>query len=118
MATCRPGDTIIAPPATIGGHVTHHLGGAAGLYGLTTVDAPVDPDGYTVDVDALRTLARETRPRLITIGGSLNLFPHPVAAIREIADEVGRPGPLRRRAPVRHVRREERGPTRSPRART
>ena len=24
MATCRPGDTIIAPPASIGGHVTHH----------------------------------------------------------------------------------------------
>ncbi len=26
MATCRPGDTIIAPPAAIGGHVTHHRG--------------------------------------------------------------------------------------------
>lgn len=89
MATCRPGDTIIAPPATIGGHVTHHLAGAAGLYGLTTVAAPVDPDGYTVDVHALRTLAQQTRPRLITVGGSLNLFPHPVAEIREIADEVG-----------------------------
>ncbi|MCW2832430.1 MAG: glycine hydroxymethyltransferase [Nocardioides sp.] len=89
MATCRPGDTIIAPPAAIGGHVTHHLSGAAGLYGLTTVEAPVDVDGYTVDVDALRALAHGTRPRLITIGGSLNLFPHPVAAIREVADEVG-----------------------------
>nr|BFE82174.1 hypothetical protein GCM10020093_047750 [Planobispora longispora] len=42
-----------------------------------------------MDVDALRSLARETRPRLITIGGSLNLFPHPVATIREIADAVG-----------------------------
>jgi glycine hydroxymethyltransferase len=29
------------------------------------------------------------RPKLITIGGSLNLVPHPVAAIREIADGVG-----------------------------
>jgi len=89
MATCRPGDTIIAPPATIGGHVTHHEAGAAGLYALRTVAAPVDEDGYTVDVAALRALARETRPRLITIGGSLNLFPHPVREIREVADEVG-----------------------------
>jgi glycine hydroxymethyltransferase len=89
MATCRPGDTIIAPPASIGGHVTHHHDGAAGLYGLTTVPAPVDADGYTVDVDALRVLALEVRPTLITIGGSLNLFPHPVARIREVADEVG-----------------------------
>ena len=34
MTTCKPGDTIIAPPATIGGHVTHHAAGCAGLYGL------------------------------------------------------------------------------------
>ena len=31
MALSRPGDTIIAPPATIGGHVTHHAAGCAGL---------------------------------------------------------------------------------------
>jgi len=91
MACCQPGDTIIAPPADIGGHVTHHAAGAAGLYGLKTVPAPVHADGYTVDVDALRTLAREVRPRLITLGGSLNLFAHPVAAVRGIADEVGCP---------------------------
>jgi glycine hydroxymethyltransferase len=91
MATCRPGDTIIAPPAEIGGHVTHHAAGAAGLYGLRTVPAPVHADGYTVDVDALRRLAHEVKPKLITLGGSLNLFPHPVAALRGIADEVGAP---------------------------
>jgi len=89
MATCRPGDTIIAPSADIGGHVTHHAGGSAGLYGLTTLPAPVDAEGYTVDIDALRTLAHEVRPPLITVGGSLNLFPHPVAEVRAIADEVG-----------------------------
>jgi glycine hydroxymethyltransferase len=89
MATCRPGDTIIAPPADIGGHVTHHAPGAAGLYGLRTVPAPVHADGYTVDVDALRALAHEVRPKLITAGGSLNLFAHPVATLRAIADEVG-----------------------------
>lgn len=89
MALAKPGDTIIAPPATIGGHVTHHLPGCAGLYGLKTVEMPVDPDGYTVDLDGLRTLARATKPRIITIGGSLNLLPHPVADIRAIADEVG-----------------------------
>jgi glycine hydroxymethyltransferase len=89
MALCEPGDTIIAPPAAIGGHVTHHADGCAGLYRLKTVPAPVAGDGYTVDVAALRELAREVRPRLITLGGSLNLFEHPVAEAREIADEVG-----------------------------
>lgn len=89
LATCRPGDTIIAPPAAIGGHVTHHGAGAAGLYGLTTVPAPVSADGYTVDVPALAVLAQQVRPRLITVGGSLNLFHHPVREIRQVADAVG-----------------------------
>jgi len=89
MAICRPGDTIIAPPAAIGGHVTHHGPGCAGLYGLRIVEAPVAADGYTVDVDALRALAHDLRPRLITLGASLNLTEHPVAETRAIADEVG-----------------------------
>ena len=89
MATCRPGDAIIAPPVVIGGHVTHHTAGCAGLYGLRSVPAPVAGDGYTVDVAALRRLAHEIRPRLITLGGSLNLVPHPVAQARAVADEVG-----------------------------
>jgi len=89
MALARPGEAIIAPPPAVGGHVTHHAAGCAGLYGLVTHPAPVDADGYTVDLAALRALAREVRPRLITLGGSLNLFPHPVAEVRAIADEVG-----------------------------
>lgn len=89
MATCEPGDRIIAPPPSIGGHVTHHAGGSAGMYRLHTIPAPVDAARFTVDVDALRALALEHRPRMITIGASMNLYPHPVAALREIADEVG-----------------------------
>ena len=89
MALTKPGDVIIAPPATIGGHVTHHRAGCAGLYGLNTYPAPTDTSGYTVDLDALRDLALKVRPKLITIGGSLNLFPHPVREVRAIADEVG-----------------------------
>ncbi len=54
MATCKPGDTIIAPPGSVGGHVTHHLEGCAGLYGLRTLPAPVNADGYSVDLDGLR----------------------------------------------------------------
>lgn len=89
MALTRPGDCIIAPPASVGGHVTHHSDGCAGLYGLVSHPAPVNADGYTVDLAALRQLALRERPKLITIGGSLNLFAHPVAEIRAIADEVG-----------------------------
>ena len=89
MALAQPGDAIIAPPGAIGGHVTHHGAGCAGLYGLHIHEAPVSADGYTVDVDGLRALAAQVRPKIITIGGSLNLFPHPVNDVRAIADEVG-----------------------------
>ena len=65
MALAEAGDRIIAPPAAIGGHVTHHQDGCAGLYGLITLPAPVGSDGYTVDLDGLRDLARARRPRVI-----------------------------------------------------
>ncbi|MET1414266.1 aminotransferase class I/II-fold pyridoxal phosphate-dependent enzyme [Roseibium sp. HPY-6] len=89
IATTKPGDVIIAPPASVGGHVTHHDPGCAGLYGLEIHEAPVDADGYTIDVEGLREMAHRLKPKLITIGMSLNLFPHPVSEIRAIADEVG-----------------------------
>jgi glycine hydroxymethyltransferase len=89
MAAAKPGDTIIAPPPSIGGHVTHHAAGAAGLYGLITHPAPIDPQNFTVDVSKLRADAQRLKPKLITIGGSLNLFPHPISELRGIADEVG-----------------------------
>jgi len=89
MATVQPGDAIIAPPSTIGGHVTHHNGGCAGLYGLKIHEAPIRPDRYTIDVEGLQSLADRVRPKLITIGGSLNLNEHPVAEIRAVADRVG-----------------------------
>jgi glycine hydroxymethyltransferase len=89
MATLKPGDRMIAPPPSVGGHVTHHQAGAAGLYGVEIHHAPVDAAGYTVDAAALRAQALRLRPKLITIGGSLNLFAHPVRELRAIADEVG-----------------------------
>ena len=89
MATCRPGDTIITPSAQIGGHVTHHQAGAAGLYGLEIHHPATDADTFTVDLDDLAALAQRVRPRLISIGGSLNPYPHPVAEIKAIAESVG-----------------------------
>ncbi|MGB8861124.1 MAG: aminotransferase class I/II-fold pyridoxal phosphate-dependent enzyme [Ilumatobacteraceae bacterium] len=89
MATCRPGDAIVVPPPSVAGHVTHHERGAAGLYGLQVHHAPIDPVHYTVDVAGLEALVAQVRPKLVTIGGSLNLFPHPVAEVAAIAHAHG-----------------------------
>lgn len=89
LACADAGESIVAPPAGIAGHVTHHAPGAAGLRGLTVAPAPIDADRYTIDVDALAVQAEELRPAMITVGGSLNLTVHDVPSIREVADRVG-----------------------------
>ncbi len=89
MATCQPGDAVIVPPPSIGGHVTHNTSGVAGLYGVQVHEAPIDPATYTVDVAGVAELAKRVKPKLITIGSSLNLSHHPVSELRAIADQVG-----------------------------
>ena len=89
MAIAKPGDAVIVPPATIAGHVTHQQPGAAGLYGLDIHEAPIDADNYTVDLAGLSDLAKRVKPKLISIGCSLNLEHHDVSGIREVADSVG-----------------------------
>ena len=89
MALAEPGDAIIDPPASIGGHVTHHAAGVAGLYHLDIHEAPIDDDSYTIDTTALAALVERVSPKVITVGSSLNLTHHPVTEIRSIADSVG-----------------------------
>ncbi|RQZ12442.1 aminotransferase class I/II-fold pyridoxal phosphate-dependent enzyme [Burkholderia sp. Bp9031] len=88
MTVARPGDTVFVPSATVGGHFSHHANGAAGMYGVKPYLMAFDADRYTVDLNALREDALRLRPRVITLGQSLNLFPHPIKEVRAIADEV------------------------------
>lgn len=88
MATCRPGDRIMAFPESAAGHVTHHAEGAAGLFGLEIHAVPIDDAAFTVDLDRLRAEALRIRPRLVVVAGSLNLVPHPVREVRAIADAI------------------------------
>ena len=89
MATCKPGDAIMAFSDAAAGHPTHHEIGAAGLYGLKVHDVPFDIARMDVDANALRDAARRIRPRLIIVAGSMCLFPYDLAAVREVADEIG-----------------------------
>jgi glycine hydroxymethyltransferase len=89
MACCESGDRIMAFGPEAGGHVTHHKAGAAGLYGLETHPVPFDAKRMTIDLDRLRADAKRLRPKMITIAGSLCLFPYPVREVRQIANEVG-----------------------------
>lgn len=89
LATCAPGDAVVAFPPAFAGHVTHHEPGAAGLYRLRVLEMPMSPATMSIDLDALRALVHRERPRLLIVGGSMCLYPYPVREVRTIADEVG-----------------------------
>lgn len=88
LALCRPGDTVLELDATGGGHRLAEKLSSAPFVDLNVVSLPFDAASYNVDVDRCRTLIREVRPRLVILGSSSFLFPHPVAAVREMVDEL------------------------------
>lgn len=78
LALTKPGDVVLELDSPGGGHriaeklnATHHAR-------LDVQPLPFDADAYNVDVDRTLELARARRPRVIILGSSLFLFPHPL----------------------------------------
>lgn len=88
-ALAQPGDTIVSLKVSHGGHISHARFSTAGLRGLKVEYHAFDPATMTIDADASAKKIREVRPRVVVLGGSLLLFPHPVKEMRAVADEVG-----------------------------
>ncbi|MCI0548950.1 MAG: serine hydroxymethyltransferase [Candidatus Rokubacteria bacterium] len=89
FAVLKPGDTVLGPNLAHGGHLTagSPMNFSGKLYRI--VPYGVRRDTERIDLDQVRDLAREHRPKLIVAGGSA--FPRAIdfAPFREIADEVG-----------------------------
>jgi glycine hydroxymethyltransferase len=85
----KPGDTVLAPNLAHGGHLTagSPMSFSGKLYAI--VPYGVRKDTERIDLDQVRDLAREHRPKLVIAGGSA--FPRAIdfKPFREIADEVG-----------------------------
>jgi glycine hydroxymethyltransferase len=85
----KPGDTVLGPNLAHGGHLT--AGSPVNFSGKLYAIVPygVRRDTELIDLDQVRDLAKEHRPRLIAAGGSA--FPRAMdfKPFREIADEVG-----------------------------
>ena len=89
LAVCKPGDTVLGLDLTHGGHLTH--GSPVNSSGLlyNAVHYTLSEDTGRIDMDRVRSLALEHRPRMIVTGASA--YPRIIdfAAFRTIADEVG-----------------------------
>jgi glycine hydroxymethyltransferase len=84
-----PSDQVLGMVLAHGGHLTH--GSPVNVSGMwfRFVGYEVDRETETLDMDRIRDLAKEHRPRLLLAG--YTAYPRTIdfAAFREIADEVG-----------------------------
>ncbi|MFT4298257.1 MAG: serine hydroxymethyltransferase [Aeromicrobium sp.] len=87
-AIARAGDTILGLDLANGGHLTHgmKINFSGRLYNVAAYH--VDDAGL-VDMDEVRSLAREHQPKVIIAGWSAYPRQLDFAAFRDIADEVG-----------------------------
>ncbi|EWS80881.1 serine hydroxymethyltransferase [Brachybacterium phenoliresistens] len=88
-ALARPGDTLMGLSLAHGGHLTHgmKINFSGRLYDIAAYE--VDPATGRVDMDAVRALALEAKPKVIVAGWSAYPRHLDFAAFRSIADEVG-----------------------------
>jgi len=89
FALLQPGDTILGLDLAHGGHLTHgmRINFSGKLYRVVAYHV-ADTD-LRVDMDEVRSLAREHRPKLIVAGWSAYPRHLDFAEFRRIADEVG-----------------------------
>lgn len=89
FALAQHGDGMMALEVPVGGHISHANVSAAGIRGLKVSSHPFDAEKMNIDPDAMKKDILEKRPKIVLLGGSVFLFPHPVEEAREAADEVG-----------------------------
>ncbi len=88
LALCQPGDTIMGMSLPFGGHLTH--GWKVNFSGIQykSVQYELNPDTHRIDLDQVREMALEHRPRMIWTGASAYPRTWDFEAFAEIAAEV------------------------------
>ena len=89
FATVAPGEKVLAMSLPHGGHLTHGMPINFSGKWFDIVPYGLDEATETIDMDQVRTLALEHRPKLIIAGWSAYAKALDFEAFRSIADEVG-----------------------------
>jgi glycine hydroxymethyltransferase len=89
LALCQPGDTIMAMDLAHGGHLTHGspVNASGKIYKF--VHYGVQRGTERIDMDEVRRLALEHKPKILLAGYTAYPRELDFAAFRRIADEVG-----------------------------
>jgi glycine hydroxymethyltransferase len=89
LAFCQPGDAIMGLGLPFGGHLTHGWNvSITGRY-FKSIPYGLSAKDHRIDLDEVRRLAREHRPKIIWCGTSAYPRTLDFPAFRAIADEVG-----------------------------
>ncbi|MCC7535674.1 MAG: serine hydroxymethyltransferase [Deltaproteobacteria bacterium] len=89
LAFCNPGDVVMGMGLPAGGHLTH--GWSVSITGkyFRSVAYGVRRDDHRIDLDEVRRLARESKPKILWVGATAYPRTLDYAAFAEIAREVG-----------------------------
>ncbi|HEX54822.1 MAG TPA: serine hydroxymethyltransferase [Candidatus Altiarchaeales archaeon] len=87
-ALTKHNDKISGLTVQAGGHISHTRVSAVGVIGLREVPYVFDNYEMNIDVDKSKSILLREKPRIMMLGASLFLFPHPIKELREIANEI------------------------------
>jgi glycine hydroxymethyltransferase len=88
-SVCQRGDRIAALSADSGGYRGYTSGYVPEVLGLDVSYLPFDRTTWNVDLGSALRMVREDRPKVVVVGGTIFLFPHPVKEIAEAVHSYG-----------------------------
>ena len=81
---------MVVTPLSCGAHISHDYTGLAGnVLGLENINHAYNINEFNIDPEKSADIIRAAKPGIVTFGGSLFLFPHPLRELREVCEEVG-----------------------------
>ncbi len=86
---CKRFDKYFSLSVPDGAHISFRSFGGAGCRGLEIMDIPFNPETFNIDIELLESLLLGIKPKLITLGGSVFLFPHPIKQVAKICQDTG-----------------------------
>jgi glycine hydroxymethyltransferase len=90
LALATKNRKMVVTPLSCGAHISHDYTGLAGaVLGIEDINHVYNIDEMNIDPDRSADVIRAAKPGIVTFGGSLFLFPHPIKELKEVCDEVG-----------------------------
>ena len=90
LSLASKNNKMVVTPLSCGAHISHDYTGLAGnILGLDNINHVYNIDELNIDAEKSAYVIRAAKPGIVTFGGSLFLFPHPIKELREVCEEVG-----------------------------